>query len=51
MDADGVPLIPMAIRARLLEMVEATYGISYNIFTHKTEDDLPNGWHAYRGKP
>ena len=26
------------------------YGISYDISLHKTEDELPNGWHAHRGE-
>ena len=51
MDAEGVPLIPMATRARLLNMLEGTYGISYDIFTWKTEDDLPDRWNTYQGEP
>lgn len=51
MDAEDVPLIPMATQARLLNMLEGVYGISYDIFSRKTEDNLPDGWNARRGKP
>ncbi|KIM54425.1 hypothetical protein SCLCIDRAFT_136861 [Scleroderma citrinum Foug A] len=32
----------------LWNLPDGAYGISYDISTRKTEDDLPHGWHSYR---
>lgn len=46
MEPDG---IPAPILFGLEDMPPRTYGISYDIFTRATEDNLPHGWNAYRG--
>ncbi|KAI9571803.1 hypothetical protein HD554DRAFT_2002252, partial [Boletus coccyginus] len=33
---------------RLANMPAGIYGLSYDIFTGATEDDLPNGWNSHR---
>ncbi|KAG6370891.1 hypothetical protein JVT61DRAFT_10914 [Boletus reticuloceps] len=51
MDVDNnIPLIvPHQLYQRLLDMDPGgAYGISYDIYTRKTEDDLPMGWNAPR---
>ena len=41
--------IPPQLLDRLLDMdPEGAYGISYDVFTWKTEDDPPAGWNANR---
>ena len=53
MDADNnLPLvIPNQLYERLQDMdPEGAYGISYDVYTGKTEDDLPGGWNARRGE-
>jgi hypothetical protein len=27
-----------------------SWGVSYDLFTRHIEDDLPDGWHLYRGQ-
>jgi hypothetical protein len=27
-----------------------SWGVSYDLFTRRLEDDLPDGWHLYRGQ-
>jgi hypothetical protein len=34
----------------ILLLPHGVYGISYDIFIRKSEDDLPNGWHSPRGE-
>jgi hypothetical protein len=41
-----MPDVPLAI----LDLPIGTYGISYDIGTRDTKDDLPNGWHCPRGE-
>ena len=51
MDADNnLPLlIPPQLYERLQNMDrEGAYGISYDVYTRRTEDDLPSGWNAAR---
>ena len=55
MDADNnlnLPLIiPNQLYQRLQDMdPEGAYGILYDIYTGKTEDDLLGGWNARRGE-
>jgi hypothetical protein len=50
MDAQGVPLIPIALYLELLDHPPGAYGISYDIYTQRTEANLPQGWNSYRGK-
>jgi len=52
MNADDLPvLLPPQVHHRLVNMEPfGAYGISYDIFTRATEDDLPAGWHAHRCK-
>lgn len=51
MNANQQPLvIPYQLYQMLLNMDdEGSYGISYDIFTRVTQDDLPFGWYARRG--
>ena len=39
---------PPPLRIPLPALLPGRYGISYDIFTRNTEDDLPNGWNSYR---
>ncbi|KAH0826469.1 hypothetical protein J3R83DRAFT_5471 [Lanmaoa asiatica] len=50
MNVNPLPLfIPHHLYQRLLDMdPDGAYGISYDIYTRKTEADLPEGWHAPR---
>ena len=41
-----MPDIPPTI----VDLPMGHYSISYDIFFHETEDDLPNGWHSHRGE-
>lgn len=34
----------------ILLLPHGVYGISYDIFIRKSEDDLPNGWHSPRAR-
>jgi len=43
MDED---LIPITLTLTLLAMPPGAYGISYDIYTHKLEDNLPAGWNS-----
>lgn len=44
-------LIPHQLYERLLDMdPDGAYGISYDVYTRKTQDDLPGGWNARRGE-
>jgi len=43
--AFALPALPPTI----LALPFGLYGISYDISTRDTEDDLPDGWHAHRG--
>ena len=29
---------------------DGAYGITYDVYTRKTQDDLPGGWNARRGE-
>ena len=40
--------IPMDYYLALTDMPDGTYGLSYDISTRDTQDDLPDGWHAHR---
>ncbi|RDB26647.1 hypothetical protein Hypma_005552 [Hypsizygus marmoreus] len=40
--------IPVAPPAQFFLLPQGSYGISYDISTRRTEDDLPDGWHAHR---
>ena len=42
-------ILPPAINLSLIQMKPGTYGISYDIYTAKTENHLPEGWDAPRG--
>ncbi|KAF9232541.1 hypothetical protein BU15DRAFT_67364 [Melanogaster broomeanus] len=42
------PPLPPAVRLLLILMPPGTYGISYDIYTAATENNLPDGWHAAR---
>ena len=42
--------IPPEFVLTLWDLPEGTYGISYDIFTRRTEDNPPHGWNAARGK-
>ena len=42
--------IPPAVFLMLWNLPDRAYGISYDISTWKTEDDLPHGWHSYWGE-
>jgi hypothetical protein len=41
-----IPPAPMPLPI----MPAGHYGISYDIFSRATEDNLPNGWHAHRSE-
>ncbi|KAG9313255.1 hypothetical protein JVU11DRAFT_6720 [Chiua virens] len=51
MDDDHLPiLIPHELYVTLLEMDPGgAYGISYDVYTRKTVDDLPAGWNLNSG--
>ena len=49
MDAQGVPLIPAACLTLLL-LPPGAYGISYDISTRKTGNDLSEGSNSHRGE-
>ncbi|KIO10573.1 hypothetical protein M404DRAFT_129331 [Pisolithus tinctorius Marx 270] len=49
MDNQEGPLIPIATYLTPLDQPPGSYGISYDIYTQKTEDNLPAGWNSYRG--
>ena len=42
--------IPPAFVLVLWNLPNGTYGISYDIFTRRTEDNPPYGWNAARGE-
>ena len=42
--------IPPALFLLLWNLPDGAYGISYDISTRQTEDDLPDGWNSYRGE-
>lgn len=44
---DGAPLVPLAFFFGLALMPPGTYGLSYDIYTRATKDDLPFGWNSY----
>ena len=50
MDDNGIPLISAEMQLMLLEQPPGFYGISYDIYTRKTQDNLPVGWHSHRSK-
>ena len=52
MDVNNLLLIiPHQLHQLLMECDEiGTWGISYDIFTRATEDDLPQGWNTYHSK-
>ncbi|KAJ7246550.1 hypothetical protein B0H12DRAFT_1053750 [Mycena haematopus] len=42
--------VPPPLPVPLLLYPVTAYGISYDIFTRRTEDDTPNGWNARRNR-
>lgn len=48
MAAPQIIVLP-AIHLALIRMKPGTYGISYDIYTVKTEGNLPEGWDAPQG--
>ena len=50
MDRQVDVFIPPGIVWMLWNLPNGTYGISYDIFSRKTEDNLPHGWNAPRGE-
>jgi len=50
MDEQVDVYIPPAVFLMLWNLPDGAYGISYDINTRKTEDDLPHGWNLYRGE-
>ena len=49
MDLD-FPLIVYDVYAELLDTPEGTYGMSYDVYTRRTEDNPPFGWNSARCK-
>jgi len=45
---DDFPLAAHAIYLDLLDSLEGTYDLSYDIDTRKSEDNLPFGWNSHR---
>ncbi|KAI6146031.1 hypothetical protein BKA82DRAFT_3965289 [Pisolithus tinctorius] len=48
MDAHGNPVIPFHTHWVLMHQPPGSYGISYDIYTRRTEDNLPAGWNSRR---
>ena len=42
--------IPPAMFLTLWVLPNGAYGLSYDMFSRKTEDNLPDGWNAPRGE-
>ncbi|CAA7259352.1 unnamed protein product [Cyclocybe aegerita] len=40
--------LPHYVHPHILNQVQGSFGISYNIFTAPTERDLPQGWYSYQ---
>jgi len=48
--AAAIPfVIPVPPNAAVL-LPAGHLGISYDVFTRRVEDNLPNGWHSHRSK-
>jgi hypothetical protein len=45
---DDIPFVIPPAPMPLPLMHPGHYGISYDIYTRATEDDLPHGWHSHR---